>query len=73
MISHMSVLINDKEVPLNNSFFYTHPHFGEQDIKCIIPLDSLGQGIHLVKIFKKSVEKDVAIKKDSLFLAFIKY
>lgn len=73
MVSNMSVKINETEYPLDNCFFYTHPHFAEQGIKCIFSLDSVSQGTHLVKIFKKSVENDSDKVIDSLFLPFIKH
>jgi hypothetical protein len=73
MVSNISVKVNDADYPLDNCFFYTHPHFGEQGIKCIFSLNSVRQGTHLVKVFKKTVENNEIKVIDSLILPFIKH
>ncbi len=72
-VSNLSIKINDDSYPLDNCFFYRHPHFGEQGIKCIFSLDSLDKNVHFIKIFRNYQLKNNEIETDSLILPFIKH
>ncbi len=71
MISNMTIKINEEIYPLDNCFFYKHPHFGEQGVKCILPIDSLDKSVHYIKILRNYWTKNNEIETDSLILPFI--
>ena len=73
MISNISVKIDDSNVLLKDCFFYKHPHYGEQGIKCILKLDSLEKGIHYIKVFRKNLDKNENTEIDSILLPYIKH
>jgi hypothetical protein len=69
--------IADQIVKYENCFFYYHPHYNEQGIKCIFATDSLKSGSHLVKIkfleFDKMPDNSFELSKDSISLPILKY
>jgi hypothetical protein len=69
--------IADQILKYENCFFYYHPHYNEQGIKCIFATDSLKSGSHLVKIkfleFDKMPDNSFELSKDSISLPILKY
>lgn len=72
-LENISLYIDDARVELNQCFYYTHPHFKEQGLKCFFDTDTLSTGIHFVKFIRNVVEKDDEIEKDSLILPINKH
>lgn len=71
-LSPYSFYIDTTRLNPENSYFFTHPHFGEEGIKCYFKTDSLARGIHELKIVRKFSSKTNEISKDSIILPFIK-
>lgn len=73
MVSNFQLYIDTIEIPLDQCFFFTHPHYQEQGIKCFFKTDTLSKGPHALKIIRNFLDKeDEEIEKDSIILPIIK-
>lgn len=67
------LFIDSAKVDLEQCYFFTHPHFNEQGLKCFFGTDSLSKGIHDVKVTKKIFfGKTKKFQIDSIILPIIK-
>ncbi|HMR87018.1 MAG TPA: hypothetical protein PKD51_02630 [Saprospiraceae bacterium] len=71
-LSHVKLFIDSIPIPLNNCFFYTHPHYSEQGIKCMFNTDSLTIGTHIVKFEQNYLNQEEELLKDIIYLPIIK-
>jgi hypothetical protein len=71
-LSHVKLFIDSIPIPLNNCFFYVHPHYSEQGIKCMFHTDSLTIGNHMVKFERNYLNQEEELLKDYIYLHIIK-
>jgi hypothetical protein len=71
-LSAYQFYIDTAEIKLKESYFFNHPHYGEEGIKCYFVTDSLAKGVHQFKVIRKYLDSDEKISKDSIILPFIK-
>ena len=69
--SNLSFYIDSLSVPLDKCYFYTHPHYEEQGIRCFYTVDSIQKGLHSVKLIRNIFDKSDEIVKDSINLPVI--
>jgi hypothetical protein len=73
LASNFQLYIDTVKIDLDQCFYFTHPHYQEQGIKCFFRTDSLSKGPHSLKIVRNFLDKDEPeIEKDSLILPIIK-
>lgn len=73
LASNFQLYIDTIQIDLDQCFFFTHPHFNEEGIKCFFKTDSLSKGPHSLKIVRNFLDKDeLEIEKDSIILPIIK-
>ncbi len=72
-LSHVKLFIDSIPIPLNNCFFYTHPHYSEQGIKCMFNTDSLSIGTHMVKFEQNYLNQEEELLKDYIYLPIIRH
>lgn len=71
-LSAYTFYIDSLNLPLSETFYFNHPHYGEEGIKCYFSTDSLSKGFHHFKVVRKFLSSDNKISKDSIILPFIK-
>lgn len=71
-LSAFSFYIDSMSLQISETFYFNHPHFGEEGLKCYFNTDSLSNGFHDFKIIRKFIASDDNISKDSIILPFIK-
>lgn len=76
-LSHFEIFIDNKNIPLNQCVYYSHPHSNEKGLKCIFETDSLPKGLHQFKFYYNFLKSDFdskkIIAKDSLILPILKH
>ena len=76
-LSHFEIYIDNKNIPLNQCVYYTHPHGKEKGLKCIFETDSIPKGLHQFKFYynylKTDFDSNKIIAKDSLILPILKH
>ena len=76
-LSHFEIFIDNKNIPLNQCVYYTHPHSKEKGLKCIFETDSIPKGLHQFKFYynylKSDFDSNKIIAKDSLILPILKH
>lgn len=76
-INNYEVSLEDNIIPLDNCFYYHHPHLNEQGFKCIYATDSLSKGLHQMKVKYNYLEEKgdgtFQIKQDSIYLPILKH
>ncbi len=71
--SNLKFYIDSLNIPLDKCYFYTHPHYQEQGLKCFFNTDSIQKGLHNVKIIRNFYTNTDEIVKDSINLPIIKH
>ena len=71
-ISNVSLHIDSTSILLDHCYFYTHPHFGEEGLRCFFNTDTLSKGHHLMKVEKKYINRLDSLDTETIFLPFIK-
>lgn len=71
-LSHIKLSVDSIPISLDNCFFYTHPHYSEEGIKCLFSTDTLSTGSHLLKFERNYITKDEGISKEYIILPIIK-
>jgi len=71
-LSHVKLFIDSIPIPLDNCYFYSHPHYSEEGIKCMFSIDSFPSDRHLVKFERNYLSKDDEISKEYIILPIIK-
>jgi hypothetical protein len=76
-VSNYQISIDSLIVPLDNCFYFRHPHLNEEGFKCIYATDSLTKGIHQMKVKYKFLETNgdntSKVNYDSLYLPILKH
>ncbi len=72
-ISQIKFYIDSLQVPLKHCYFYKHPHFKEQGLKCFFNTDSIPKGIHHTKFVRNIFSRTDTITKDSVILPILKH
>lgn len=73
MISQFEITIDDQKLLLDNCYYYYHPHYREQGLKCIFNTDSLSKGMHQMKIKYNTIKNEGNVSKDSIYLPILKH
>lgn len=71
--SNLKFYIDSVSISLDKCYFYTHPHYQEQGLKCFFNTDSIQKGIHNVKFIRNFYKNSGEIVKDSINLPIIKH
>jgi hypothetical protein len=71
-VSNIKFQIDTMTISLEQCYFYSHPHYQEQGLKCFFNTDSLSTGVHQIKFFRNIFDKTDEIIKDSIILPIIK-
>jgi hypothetical protein len=71
-LKNISFSIDTFPLKLENIYFFNHPHYGEEGIKCYFNTDSLGKGIHELKVVRNLIHRNNKTERDSIILPFIK-
>jgi hypothetical protein len=71
-VSNIKFQIDTMTISLEQCYFYSHPHYQEQGLKCFFNTDSLSTGLHQIKFFRNIFNKTDEIIKDSIILPIIK-
>ncbi len=71
--SNLKFYIDSVNIPLNKCYFYTHPHYQEQGLRCFFNVDSIPKGLHNVKFIRNYYTNTEEIVKDSINLPIIKH
>lgn len=72
-LDNINFHIDTLEISLKQCYFYNHPHYQEQGLKCFFKTDSLSVGVHRIKVFRNIINKQDEIIKDSIILPIIKH
>ena len=48
-LKNISFFIDTVPLPMQDIYFFNHPHFGEEGLKCFFSTDSLSGGLHELK------------------------
>ncbi|MBK6564901.1 MAG: hypothetical protein IPG18_06810 [Saprospiraceae bacterium] len=71
-LKNISFFIDTVPLPMQDIYFFNHPHFGEEGLKCFFSTDSLSGGLHELKVIRNFIKRNQSVEKDSLILPFIK-
>ena len=72
--NQIELYVDTMKVDLRHCYFYTHPNYNEQGLKCFFETDSISRGIHDLKIIKKIIYgNNDKIQNDSIILPIIKH
>jgi hypothetical protein len=73
ILSQYEVSIEGQKIDLKDCFYYYHPHYQEQGLKCVFETDSILKGINKMKIKYKTIRNNGEITKDSIYLPLLKH
>jgi hypothetical protein len=72
--NQIELYVDTMKVDLRHCYYYTHPNYNEQGLKCFFETDSISRGIHDLKIIKKIIYgNNDKIQNDSIILPIIKH
>jgi hypothetical protein len=71
--SNLKFYIDSVNIPLDKCYFYTHPHYQEQGLRCFFNTDSIPKGLHNVIFVRNFYNNTEEIVKDSINLPIIKH
>lgn len=66
-----SFYMDNQKIELMQTYYYNHPHYGEEGLKCFFNTDSLTKGLHEFKIVR-IIPSQSTETKDSILLPIIK-
>ena len=72
-LNNVDIWIDSLRIPLDQCFYFTHPHFKERGLKCFFNTDSISTGLHQFKFYRNMIDKNDQITRDSVFLPILKH
>lgn len=72
-LKNVDIWIDTWHVPLNQCYYFIHPHFNEKGLKCFFNTDSISQGMHQFKFYRNLIDNNDDLTRDSIYLPILKH
>lgn len=66
-----SFYLDNQKIDIIETFYFKHPHYGEEGLKCYFNTDSISKGLHEFKIVR-IIPTQSTLTRDSILLPIIK-
>lgn len=64
--------VDTTQIKIETSFYFNHPHYGEEGLKCYFNTDSLSKGLHNFKVVRTFISQSDSPSRDSIIIPIIK-